>query len=341
VLEAAEGVRDVEGPRVAAGASPEDSMVVAATARFKSLPFVLVTPDATLSGEWVLRPIYKVVEPMRWRPDQEAFRGSFFFALEDTVRPAESRPVEPAIPFELLGEARVAPAQVRLGHTNLPLQRVDVVARDAVDSVRVHVVPGSALAGRDLWIPVQPSLSVTIEPRRIQGWGIQTGKVVARVVGTSRVEPLAASATAARSTMDGTGFQIDGSGTGEIGFRTAGVGPDTFDVFVAGIGRVTATADVVFPWMFLLAALLGGVFGGVGAAAQGRNDRDRVRWLEHALKGAFAGLLAAVAWYALGISLLRMDVGVERFNELAVFGLAALAAYFGIPKPGRDPEPAT
>jgi hypothetical protein len=341
ILGAAEGVREVAGPPVVPEATRDDSMVIDAAERFRTLPFVLITPDATLSGEWVLRPIYKVVEPMRWRPDQNGFLGSFFFALQDTVRPGESRPVDPAIPFELVGDADVAPAQVRIAHTNLPLQRVDVLALDAVDSVRVHVVPGSELGGHDLWIPVQPSLTVSIEPRRIQGWGIQTGKVVARVVGTSRVEPIVASATAARSTLDSTRFRIDESGAGEIRFRTSGVGRDTIDVFVAGIGRVTTTVEVVLPWVFLLAAVLGGVFGGVGAAAQTRKGRRKVRWLEHALKGAFAGVLAAVAWYALGISLLRVEVGVDRFNELAVFGFAALAAYFGIPKPKPDPEPAS
>lgn len=333
VLSASAGVRDVVGPPAGQGTSAQDSAAIAATSPFRTMPFVFVTPDATLSGEWVLRPIYKVVEPMRWQSDSRRFSGSFFFALQDTVRPAESRPVEPAIPFALLGDAEVAPREVAIAHTNLPLQRVMVLARDAADSVRVHVVPGSELAGRDLWIPVERSITVTVEPRRIQGWGIQTAKVVARIVGTSAVDPVTASVSAMRSTLDTTRFEIDESGTGEVRLRSGGIGEDTVEVFVAGIGRVGQTVEVTLPWIFLLAALLGGVFGGLAAAAQGRKGRRKPRWGEHALKGVFAGLLGALAWYALGINLLQIDIGLTRFNELAVFTLAALAAYFGIPKP--------
>jgi hypothetical protein len=334
VLEAIAGGREVAGPPAVPGISAEDTLALASAASFRTMPFVLVTPDATLSGEWVLQPIYKVVEPMRWEPDADHWSGSFFFALQDTVRPRESRPVDPAIPFALLGEAEVAPTEVDIAHTNLPLQRIRVLARDATDSVRVHVVPGSELAGRDLWIPVEPSLAVRTEPSRIQGWGIQTAKVIARVVGASVVEPVTASASATRGALDTARIEIDESGAGEVRLRSAGIGPDTVEVFIAGIGRARQVVEVVFPWVFLVAALLGGVFGGIGASAQRRKKGRASSWAMDAAKGAFAGLLAALAWYALGISLLQIDLGVARFNELAVFTLAALAAYFGIPKPG-------
>ena len=44
------------------------------------------------------------------------------------------------------------------------------------------------------------------------------------------------------------------------------------------------------------------------------------------------GVLAALAWYVLGVNLLGLDLGVPRQNELAVFTLAALAGYFGVPR---------
>jgi hypothetical protein len=333
VLGAMAGIRQVAGPPAVQGMAAQDSVAIEAAAPFWSLPIVLVTPDSALTGEWVLRPIYKVVEPMRWQPDSGRFRGSFFFALEDTVRPRESRPVVPAIPFALLGDVEVAPAELAVAHTNLPLQRVVVLARDAADSVRVHVVPGSELGGRDLWIPVERAITVTIEPRRIQGWGIQTAKVVTRVLGTSVVRPVTASISATRGSLDSSRFQIDESGAGEVRMRSGGLGQDTVEVFVAGIGRVTQTAEVTLPWIFLLAALLGGVFGGLGAAAHNKQGRRKTRWREYAIKGVFGGLLAALAWYALGINLLHLDVGIVRFNELAVFTLAALAGFFGIPTP--------
>jgi hypothetical protein len=47
-------------------------------------------------------------------------------------------------------------------------------------------------------------------------------------------------------------------------------------------------------------------------------------------KGTLLGLLAAVIYYAIGVSLLHVEVGVERFNEGAVFAFAALAGLTGL-----------
>jgi hypothetical protein len=53
------------------------------------------------------------------------------------------------------------------------------------------------------------------------------------------------------------------------------------------------------------------------------------------------GLLAAVAYYAVGIKLLQVQVTVERFNEAAVFAFAALAALQGLRlgRAAREAEP--
>ena len=42
------------------------------------------------------------------------------------------------------------------------------------------------------------------------------------------------------------------------------------------------------------------------------------------------GALAAAIYYAVGVSLIHVDLGVERFNEGAVFAFAALAGPFGL-----------
>jgi hypothetical protein len=50
-------------------------------------------------------------------------------------------------------------------------------------------------------------------------------------------------------------------------------------------------------------------------------------------RGLVLGLLAAVIYYAIGISLLQVDLGVARFNESAVFAFAALAGLLGLRLP--------
>lgn len=324
-----DGTRQIDGPQPAAGT---DSAGAAGDLPFHALPFRLVTPDSALTGEWVLRPIYKVANRLRWEPESEQFVGILFLAVEDTSRRRESRPLPVPIRFELLSEAdSLDPTRIAFEHTNFPLQRVRVAARFAADSVRVHVVPEFDVDGTDVWIPVEPSLTLDA-PRRIQGWGIQTARVVARVVGTGTVRPTTLTLTASEGELDSTRVALGESGSAEMRIRSEGIGGATVEAGGPGLSTATVAIDFTFPWVFLLAALLGGIFGGLASAAHNRKGRRKVRWGENAVKGVFAGALAALAWYALGISLLQFDLGMARFNELAVFTLAALAGYFGIPK---------
>ncbi len=45
---------------------------------FIALPFRYLTPDATATGTWVLRPVYKVANRLRWQPESRDFRGAIF-----------------------------------------------------------------------------------------------------------------------------------------------------------------------------------------------------------------------------------------------------------------------
>ena len=321
------GGEEVGGPSELPGREP------AATADefpFMTMPFRFVTPDSALTGEWVLRPVYKIGNRLRWEPESERFEGQLLLAVEDTTRRRESRPLPVPIRFELLSDAEsIDPTSLAVEHTNLPLQTVRILARFAEDSLRVHLVPEFDLAGLDIWIPVAPSLTLSA-PTRIQGWGIESARVVARVVGTASVRPAALTLTSTAGTLESVRLTTDESGSSETQLRSAGLGSATIAAGGAGFSTAAVEVDFIFPWVFLLAALLGGAFGGIGSAVHDGNGHKTAR-SRSLLRGVFAGLLAALAWYALGINLLQLDLGVPRFNEFAVFTLAALAGYFGIP----------
>lgn len=320
-------------------AQPGEGVPSEATGDWQVLPYRYVTPDATGTGVWVLRPIYKVASRLRWDPASDAFAGSFFLAVEDSLRLDESRPLPAPVRFQLISEAdSVAPEPVAIAHTNFPLERVRVVARGVSDSLRVHVVPEFDVRGLDVWIPVAPTLVIEA-PDAIQGWGIQQARVVVRVIGASTVDDAAAGLTTTAGALDTLEVPIGRTGAGNAWLRSEGLSEASLVAAAPGFGEARAVIDFTFPWVFLLAALLGGVFGGLAAAAAERKGRRKARWGEFALKGVLAGVLAALAWYALGVNLLQLDVGVPRFNELAVFTLAALADYFGIPR--TLPQPAS
>ncbi len=333
-LRTGEGLRAVPGPlEDTAGMVPE----VGVRERYLALPFRLLTPDQTGTGVWVLRPIYKVANRLRWDPDSSTFRGALFIAIEDSLRRRESRPLPTPVRFQLLAEASLTPERIELAHTNLPLQRVDLVARNVSDSLRVQIVPEFDVNGTDVWLPVEPSLVVEAPPR-IQGWGVGTARVIVRVIGASGRRPAAAGLSSSAGELETIAVAIGDAGTGTTRLRSGGVGPATITASAPGFGDARATVEFVWPYVFFVAALSGGLFGGLGAAAHGRKARHKARWGEHALKGVFTGVIAAVAWYALEVNLLQLDPGIPRFNELGVFAFAALGGYFGIPRTIAKPS---
>ena len=321
------GVEEVEGPPPPTGGDPATT---GEELPFMTMPFRFVTPDSALTGEWVLRPVYKIGDRLRWEPESERFEGRLLLAVEDTTRRRESRPLPVPIRFELLSDAEsIDPTRIAVEHTNLPLQSVQVLARFAEDSLRVHLIPEFDLSGLDIWIPVVPSLTLSA-PARIQGWGIESARVVTRVVGTGSVQPATLTLTSTAGALETVRLTTDEAGSSETQLRSAGLGSAMIAAGAPGFSTAAIEVDFIFPWIFLLAALLGGAFGGIGSAVHDGKGLEAAR-SRTLLKGVFAGLLAALAWYALGISLLQLDLGVPRFNEFAVFTLAALAGYFGIP----------
>lgn len=326
-------------PDATASPAPTDPAVTAETVapetggEWRVLPYRYVTPDATGTGLWTLRPIYKVANRLRWHPEEQVFRGDFFIAVEDTLRLRESRPLPAPIRFQLLSDAdSLAPHPVAIGHTNFPVERISVSTRLATDSLRIHVVPEFDVRGVDVWLPVATSLVVETTPRSIQGWGIQQARVVVRLIGATTPGATTASLITSAGTLDTLELPIGQAGIGTTWLRSEGIGDAELLAAAPGLGTVRTVIEYTFPWIFLLAALLGGVFGGVAAAATERKGRRKARWGDFALKGVLVGVLAALAWYALGVNLMQIELGVPRFNELAVFTLAALAGYFGVPR---------
>lgn len=86
--------------------------------------------------------------------------------------------------------------------------------------------------------------------------------------------------------------------------RSAGLGAAVLTARAPGMAAVRTTIVYGWPFIFVAAALLGGVL---------------------------VALVVCVVYFGIGINLLQFQVDLRYFNEIAVFALAVLAAMFGIP----------
>jgi hypothetical protein len=221
-----------------------------------------------------------------------------------------------------------------IDHTNLPYERVRVVALTPGDSVDVGIVIPALEARLEASIPViQPELKLEASPRRIQGWGLDVATLTILYTGLidrARVVVLSSD----RAVPEPARVTLDEAGTAEAALRSRSLGSATVRAAGPALPAAEVIVDFTFPLAFLISALLGGVLGGLARGYQKRGGVDperRKSWWYYVIAGTLLGLAATVA-AAVGINLLPTPfvASFAAFNEAVVFVIAFIGGYFGL-----------
>ncbi len=303
----------------------------AANEKAVALPFRYVTPAT--DGELVtLRPIYFPNRRLRYDSVAKLFRGSFYIALEDTTQPGRSRRLTAAVRLQVAADAdSLRPAVLEFSHTNLPLAEVAVMSGRAQDSLRVRIIPDFDLNGVDVWLPVAPSLAFESRPARLAGLGIGSTRLTLAVRGGHLAAPARVRLEARPGTVEPEEVELGPDGIASVRVRSAGIGPATVRAISPELGNAEIRLRFTWPWLFLLASLLGGGLGALLRYMYVRRNEDAASLQSHVITGVLSGFLAAVIYYALGVNLLDVKIDVRYLDEAAVFAFAALAGLLGMP----------
>lgn len=294
------------------------------------LPLRMVGADGT-GQRLTLRPVVEVGGGgLRMTPEKGGFAGEILIGIEDEEHPEESRPLGRTIRVLVTANAdTTTPNGVSIDHTNLPFVSVRIVALRPGDSVRVRLRPEFDPTGIDLALPVvRPDLSLRASPEQIQGFGLETATLSIRADGIAITDSLAVTLSSNRSRPEPTIVWLGASGVTTALIRSSGI--DTAIVRAEAAGMQPASVMLLFvtPWAFVIAALSGGLVGGVIRYITLKTQRVEkilfVPLLVHVLLGVLAGFVTAVA-YAVGINLLNVHP-TATVGEALVFVIAALGA---------------
>lgn len=282
-----------------------------------------------------LRPAYLPEGELRYVPALALFRAGFSIGLEDSVRSKERRELSGGFRFQFGGDAdSVAPRELDVDHTNLPLRAVTILARDPPDSLLLRIITAADVRGTSVWIRARPALAIGLLPGTAQGLGLQRIPVTVSVLGTRRTTPIAVKLSTDRGSLDPDTVLVGSGMITTVSWRTDGLGDATIQAHATGADDGRGTVKFIFPFIFLIAAVLGGAAGAALKALQ-RSGSKRPIMASVAI-GMLGGVVAAVLYYAIGVSVLKVDVKVPFFNEAAVFSLAALAGLFGVKLAGSE-----
>jgi hypothetical protein len=284
---------------------------------------------------------------LRYVPGRGDFAGSIMLGLLSVSAPASIQRLGRKVNVLITATAdSLDSAQVTLDHTNLPFKRIRMVVLSAPpDTVLVHIRTDLDTGIVTIPVPVlRPTLKVSASPRRIAGFGLEEATLAIETQAIGRPDTLVVTVTASRGKMDSTQVVLSRAGTATSSIRSRGLGRDTVTAVSQPLLPGTDFVDYVFPWGFLIAAIIGGIVGGLIHEAQAKRSGRRRSRLRVFVAGVgvatLVGVVAAAA-YALGINWLDIPPG-KTAGEALVFVTAALGAIRGVPAMTRlmpQPEP--
>lgn len=264
--------------------------------------------------------------PLEFDAKKELFTGAISFLLVDESEGAGVTTLDKPVPLQITSNTirTITPKNIELSHLFLPLSDVVLMERDVQDSALVKLVTNFNPNGYDVFVPVKPALQLSIDRKSIQGLGIQEVPVTIRYIGSASDKSRKVSFQAERGTITPSTLDLKFNEPATVMLRSEGIG--TVSISAEDYTqRYEMTVAYTFPWMFLVAALGGGLFGALLTFLKG-GKKFSVKPFAYA---ALIGLLCAAAYYVLGLNLLDLKVS-EAFNEVAVGTFSALGAFFGV-----------
>jgi hypothetical protein len=266
--------------------------------------------------------------PFRYNFDKALFEGGIRFIPVEMREGGNAQPVakQLTVPEDIIVSCGSISIPLKISSVNWPPLDVAVASPDPIDSVEVRILTVSKPLGYPQNLRVEPAIVISSARTTIQGFGIQTLPVHVALKGVSSYKPVPVTIETSLGTIDSSSLTLTNDQPREVILRSESLGKIGLKVINPNYRSNTLDIRAVFPWLFLLLAILGGLIGGLG---KNLFDKTKVTIRPLAL-GSIFGLIAAVAYWGLGIVLIGFSIETRGINEAMVFGVGLIAGYFGL-----------
>ena len=303
------------------------------SAVLKSIPELYVNHESAINKHKIYQILFTSQSPLQYDFEKSAFSGriSFFLAEESadpsTVNAPISEPLELEVNSTDIGTLN--PRHLRVAHLYFPSSDIELVADHVQDSAMIMILTRSNPAGYKTYIKVKPALEIASNRKEMEGFGIQEIPLTVRYVGSNSSSAVKVSLTAEKGSLTPHTLDLKYNEPAIVMLRSEGVGPSMISAQSARHKANNYTITYLFPWVFLIASIVGGLLGAILKFYS--HTVEKKFSFKPLLVGVLMGIIGAVAYYALSINLLELELTTNStFNEFAVFGLSALFAFFGI-----------
>ncbi len=296
--------------------------------RIFMVPELYYAKESVTGLQIAYRILFIDAAPLKYDFARKLFEGSIrFIPLEvNNEGTSQSGQKKLSNPEEILVSYGTISKPLQIQSINWPPLDISVQSVEALDSVEVKILTVSNPLGYPKKLGVEPAIVLSSARTRIQGMGIQTIPVHISLKGVSGNKAIPLGIETSLGSLDSSRIVVVGDQPTIVNLRSESIGNIEIKAVNQKYRSNVLELKAVFPWLFLLLALLGGLIGALGKNLLGKN---KVRFRPLAM-GSILGLIAAVAYWGLGIVLIGFSIETRGFNEAMVMGLGLLAGYFGI-----------
>lgn len=291
------------------------------------VPLSMIVP--TEAGPRTLRVTVQTGAGLVYVRSDGTFAGDVLIGLEDEERPfARVALTTPVLVQTISLAGEVSPDTISLAHTQVPLKRLRVTSQSPGDSVPLRILYAQQ-APMDIHVPVRRTpLVVAPASVRINGFGLEKAKFSVMLPSELEPDSVQIGFSSVMQPEARSAYAVTGK-PAVTTIQSRGVGRDTLRVI--GPDYVIATQAYIYyapPWLFLFAAVLGGLVGTLIRDMPRKNHPvERRRLAANILAGVLVGLLVAVA-YAIGVNLLPISVNGPPV-EAVIFVVSGVGAFLG------------
>ena len=288
---------------------------IGTTGSLVTLPGVLRQADE--AGNVVQFKAFAIAgRPLVYDAASRVYRGTITLGVTN-ILPGDPVSLAAPVVFQILDADSAEPAETRFESTSPPFKTVQITL-SAVRPVQVlsALIPDG---GVSISLRLNPMLSIEPGQDAIDGLGLEATPINISLLGVEHPGGRVVTLSTDAGHLEPTRVQLDEQGNASVTLRSGSVGTAHIRATV-GADRAETTVRLNFPWVTLLASLLGGLAGGF-VRSRGLSKRRALA------VAAVWGLIVFVC-YAVGIKLLpftpTVTVGVG-----VVFVVSALGALLG------------
>jgi len=299
-----------------------------AATEIKILPELHVEGGSTATAAPVaFRIMFTLDQQLRYNDTLKKFTARLAFLLvnESGDNTTAIEPVRVEVQSNDL--TSIHPGHISIDHLSIPSTYIDVAGSYVSDSVAVKLSTTSNPAGYTTYLKVMPTLEISTNAKKVQGFGIQEIPVQVRFKGSNSNDSALVSLSTSKGSISPNPVAVKYNNSATVYLRSDGIGNSKLSAISGSINSNEINFKFTFPWLFLISSILGGLIGSLAKYFLSSGEKGSA--IKPIMGGILIGFIGAVAYYGLGVNLLGIKLSAG-LNALAVLALSALCAYFGI-----------